>query len=104
MRLLIVCIFLLVPIYGASAKNTTYNNPHYTNGLPIDYCLYPMKQCGHDAADKFCHVVKAGSVLSFKAARANSPTYIQGSGDTCDTKKYDHCDAFTQIICVYYTL
>ena len=104
MRLFIACIFLLVPIYGASAKNATYNNPHYySNGLPIDYCLYPTKQCGQAAANKFCNDMNVGSVISFKAARSNSPTYIQGNGETCDTKKYDHCDALTQIICGSFT-
>jgi hypothetical protein len=42
--------------------------------------------------------------MSFKAGRSNSPTYIQGRGDTCNKNKYDHCDALTQIVCGSYTL
>jgi|ERR1700722_2086215 hypothetical protein len=105
MRLVFTCLFLLVPIYSAVAKNATYNNPrYYSNGLPIDYCLFPTKQCGQPAADKFCKDMNAGSAMSFKAGRSNSPTYIQGSGDTCNKNKYDHCDALTQIVCGSYTL
>ena len=88
------------PVYGAFSKNSTCDHSrYYSNGLPIDYCLYPMKQCGYAAANKYCNGMNAGSVLSFKAARSNSPTYVQGNGETCDLKKYDHYDALTQIIC-----
>lgn len=103
MRLMMTCLFVLFPIC-AFAANTTYNHPkYYSNGLPIDYCLYPAKQCGQPAADKFCKDMNAGSAISFKAGRVSSGTYIQGNGTTCDTTKYDHCDALTQIVCGVYT-
>jgi hypothetical protein len=105
MRFVLTCLLLLLPVWTAAAKNTTYDNPvYYSNRLPIDYCLYPAKQCGHPAADKFCKDMNAGSVISFKWAPRNSGTYIQGSGETCDLKKYNQCNAFTQIVCGSFTM
>jgi hypothetical protein len=104
MRFVLTCLLSLLPVCAAAAKNTVYNNPvYYSNKLPIDYCLYPAKQCGHAAAGRFCKDMNAGSVISFKWAPSNSGTYIQGSRDTCDLKKYNQCNAFTQIVCGSYT-
>jgi hypothetical protein len=105
MRFVLTCLLLWLPVSSAIAKNAVYDHPkYYSDGLPIDYCLYPTKQCGHAAANHFCNDMNAGSVISFKAGRVNSATHIQGTGGTCDTKKYDHCDAFTQIICGNFTM
>jgi hypothetical protein len=104
MRLTLTFLLLLVSASALADNNTVYNNPkYYSNGLPIDYCLYPTKQCGNAAANKFCQDMNAGSVISFKAARSNSKTYIQGNGEICDRTKYDHCDALTQIVCGHFT-
>jgi hypothetical protein len=89
-------------------KDTTYNNPvYYSNHLPIDNCLYPAQQCTtatqSPAASRFCKDMNAGSAKSWKLVTRNSGTYIQGSGDTCDLKKWNQCVAFKQIVCGYYT-
>ena len=103
-RLVLACLLSVLPAYAADAKNTTYKNPrYYSNHLPIDYCLYPTQQCGKPAADKFCKDMNAGSVITFTWAPSNSGTYIQGNGETCDTKKYSQCNAFTEIVCGSYT-
>jgi hypothetical protein len=105
MRFVLTCLLSLLPVCAAVAGNTVYNNPrYYSNGLPIDYCLYPTKQCGQAAANRFCKDMNAGSAMSFKWGRSNSGTYIQGTGDTCDMKKYSQCNSFTQIVCGRYTL
>jgi hypothetical protein len=105
MRFILTCLLSLLPVCAAVAKNTVYNNPrYYSNGLPIDYCLYPAKQCGHPAADKFCKDMNAGSVIDFKWGRSDSGTYIQGTGDTCDLKKFNQCNALTQIVCGSFTM
>ena len=104
MRFFLIAALSLLSISAAEAKNTTYDNPRfYSNGLPIDWCLYPAKQCGEAAAQYFCKSMNAGSAISFKGGRVNSRTYIQGTGTICSTKEYDHCDAFIQIVCGYYT-
>jgi hypothetical protein len=56
MRFALTCLLSLLPVCAEAAeKNTVYDHPRYfSNGLPIDYCLYPAKQCGHPAADRFC--------------------------------------------------
>src|SRR5262245_42245173 len=105
MRYVLTCLLSLLPVCAEAApKNHTYSHPrYYSNNLPIDYCLYPAKQCGHAAADRFCKDMNAGSVITFKSGPAKA-TYIQGSGDTCDLKKFNRCDALTEIVCGSFTL
>ena len=111
MRFALACLFSLLsvglslpPVWAQANKNHVYNSPGYfSNGLPIDYCLYPAKQCGHPAADRFCKDMNAGSVISFKWGRSDSGTYIQGTGDTCDLKKFNQCNSLTQIVCGSFT-
>jgi hypothetical protein len=105
LRLMLACLLSWLPVGAAVAKNTVYDNPrYYSNRLPIDYCLYPAKQCGHAAADRYCKDMNAGSVIDFKWGRSDSGTYIQGTGDICDLKKFNQCIALTQIVCGYFTL
>jgi hypothetical protein len=107
MQFALTCLISLVLVSAAAAKdkNTVYNDPRYfSNGLPIDYCLYPTKQCGHAAADRYCKDMNAGSVISFEWRRSNSGTYIQGTGETCDTRKYSQCIALSKIICGHFSL
>lgn len=104
MRLFLASVLLLLPVCAQAAKNTIYNNPkYYSNGLPIDSCLYPAKQCGHAAADKFCKDMNAGSVINFKTGRSVPSTYIQGSGETCDLKKWNQCIPLIYIECGTFT-
>ena len=102
----LTCLLSLLPITEAAAKkNVVYNHPRdFSSGLPIDYCLYPAKQCGHPAADKYCKDMNAGSVITFKSGPSNSGTYIQGTGETCNLKKFSRCDALTRIECGYFSL
>src|SRR5689334_6275802 len=88
----LTCLLSLLAVTEAAAKNTVYKNPRdFNSRLPIDNCLYPTKQCGHAAADKYCKDMNAGSVIKFTVGRSVSRTYIQGTGETCDLNKFSQC-------------
>ena len=106
MRPLLTCALLLLSVCAAAAaKNTTFNNPKdRSSGLAIDECLKPGRGgCGQEAADKFCKDMNAGSGITFRKARSNSNTFLQGSRSICDVKK-EHCFALTQIVCGHFTM
>ncbi|MGB0085516.1 MAG: hypothetical protein WBP94_09115 [Rhodomicrobiaceae bacterium] len=104
MRASLVFLFTVLSAFPALAKETVFDFPRLNpNGAPIDYCLYPAKQCGQPAADAFCEKKNAGKALRFEAGRSYQQTYIMGTKEFCDAKKYGHCDSFKKIVCVYYT-
>lgn len=77
---------------------TTVKNPR-VNNRPLDWCLVPTKQCGRPAADRYCDMKNLGHALSFKGERSSERTYILGTRELCDLRRFDHCDRFSVIEC-----
>jgi hypothetical protein len=74
------------------------SNPR-VNGRPLDWCLVPTKQCGAPAAERYCQMRNMGHVVSFRGQRSDERTYILGTREVCDLRRFDHCDRFTIIVC-----
>jgi hypothetical protein len=88
-----------VPFEIAPQKtSTTVRNP-VIQGRPVDWCLVPTKQCGKPAADRYCQMQRLGRALAFEGVRSNQRTIILGTNELCDTRRFDHCDQFSRIVC-----
>ena len=97
MRHLIVGLAVLCCATSAFAKSTV-SNP-IIEERPVDWCLMPAKQCGKPAADQYCQIMKLGHAVEFERVRSKERTMILGTGELCDTKRFDHCDRFSRIVC-----
>lgn len=73
-------------------------NPR-VNGRPVDWCLVPTKQCGKPAADRYCELRHLGHAVRFRGQRSSEKTYILGTREICDLRRFDHCDRFSLIVC-----
>jgi hypothetical protein len=40
-----------------------------------------------------------GHVVRFRGQRSESATFILGTREICDLRRFDHCDRFTFIVC-----
>jgi len=69
------------------------------NGRPVDWCLVPMKQCGKDAADRYCQMHNMGPAVSFRRQQSDERTLILGTSELCDTARFSRCDRFSVIVC-----
>ena len=76
----------------------TVSNPR-VNGRPVDWCLFPARQCGRSAAAHYCQMRNMGTVVRFQGVRSGVPTHILGSGGICTTRQFSHCDRFSTIVC-----
>jgi hypothetical protein len=73
-------------------------NPR-VNKRPLDWCLVPAKQCGKPAADAYCKLRNMGHAVRFTGQRSGEPTFILGTREICDLRRFDHCDRFSAIVC-----
>jgi TIR domain len=69
------------------------------NGRPVDWCLVPTKQCGKDAADRYCQMHNMGPAVSFRRQQSDERTLILGTSEICDTTRFNRCDRFSVIVC-----
>jgi TIR domain len=69
------------------------------NGRPVDWCLIPMRQCGKDAADRYCQMHNMGPAVSFRRQLSDEQTLILGTSELCDTTRFSRCDRFSVIVC-----
>jgi hypothetical protein len=69
------------------------------NGRPVDWCLAPTKQCGKDAADRYCQMHNMGPAVSFRRQQSDERTLILGTSELCDTTRFSRCDRFSVIVC-----
>jgi TIR domain len=69
------------------------------NGRPVDWCLFPSKQCGRDAADRYCQMHNMGPAVRFSRQQSDERTLILGIGEFCDTTRFSRCDRFSVIVC-----
>jgi hypothetical protein len=97
MRHFIAGLAVLCCATSAFAKSTV-SNPVIENH-PVDWCLMPTKQCGKPAADRYCQMMKLGDADTFERVRSTERTIILGTKELCDTKRFDHCDRFSRIVC-----
>jgi hypothetical protein len=75
---------------GSSAFATsTVRNPIIQN-RPVDFCLVPTKQCGKPAADRYCQMMRLGRAVEFEGVRSREQTIILGTGELCNTSRFDH--------------
>ena len=104
MRVALTCLLLLLPVCAEAApKKQTFHNPS-VNGLPIDACLSPNKDCGSLAATKFCQDRKFGGATNHQIRRSDSDTFYQGSRGTCDQKKMGPCKRLAVVECSDFSL
>jgi hypothetical protein len=97
MRYFIALIAVFFSVSSAFAE-ITFSNPR-VNKRPVDWCLFPTKQCGKAAADRFCDIAHSGTAVRFRGERSSEPTLILGTRQLCDRSKFDHCDRFSVIVC-----
>lgn len=94
----LVALTALLCFTVAAAADTRFTNPR-VNKMPLDWCLFPTKQCGKPAAERYCQLRNMGHAVKFKGQRSEAPTYIVGARKICDQSTYDHCDRFSWITC-----
>ena len=97
MRHFIAILTVLCTASSAFATSTVRNPT--MNDRPVDWCLVPTKQCGKPAADRYCQMKSLGRAVSFEGVRSRQQTFILGTGELCDTRRFDHCDRFSVIVC-----
>jgi hypothetical protein len=97
MRHFIAMMAVLCSASSALAVSVV-QNPRM-NGRPVDWCLVPTKQCGKPAADRYCKIQNLGHAVRFSGQRSDERTYILGTGEVCDLRRFDHCDRFSVITC-----
>ena len=75
-----------------------FKNPK-VKGYALDWCKYPGKNCGKEAADAFCVMMGFSYASDWEKEPeigAKNPTYIIGTGEIC---KFRRCDSFKYIRC-----
>ena len=97
MRHFIPVLAVLCSVTSAFASSTV-RDPTVDN-RPVDWCLVPTKQCGKPAADRYCQMKGLGNAVKFEGVRSKERTIILGTGELCDTRRFDHCDRFSRIVC-----
>ena len=97
MRHFIAVLAILCSDSAAFAASTV-RNPVIQN-RPVDWCLVPTNQCGKPAADRYCQMQRLGRAVEFEGVRSRERTIILGTGELCDTSRFDHCDRFSRIVC-----
>lgn len=97
MRHVIAVAVVLCSVSSVFASSTV-RNP-VVRDRPVDFCLMPAQQCGQPAADRYCQIQRLGRALQFEVVRSRGPTIILGTGELCDTRRFDHCDRFSRIVC-----
>ena len=97
MRYFVAMMVVLCSASSAFAESVA-TNPRM-NDRPVDRCLVPAKQCGQPAADRYCQIKNLGHAVRFDVQRSAERTYILGTGEVCDPKRFGHCDRFSRITC-----
>jgi hypothetical protein len=98
MRHLIVIAVAVLGFTSSAFAEIKVPNPQM-NGRPVDWCLNPTKECGKPAADRYCEMRNFGHAVRFTGQRSETRTYILGTKEICDLKRFDHCDRFSEIVC-----
>ena len=98
MRYLIVGLMAVLCFTSNALAEIPLKNPR-VNNLPLDWCRIPAKECGKPAADAYCKFRNMGHAVRFNGQRSDTRTYILGTREICDLKRFDHCDRFSEIVC-----
>ena len=93
-----IAVVVVLSFATSAFAASTVRNPTVQN-RPVDWCLVPTKQCGKPAADRYCQMMKLGQAVTFEGVRSKERTIVLGTGELCDTKRFDHCDRFSRIVC-----
>ena len=96
-KILTVPVMVLWYVSAAYAE-TPVQNPR-VGGRPVDWCLIPTRQCGKPAADRYCAMHNLGHAIRFRGQRSEERTFILGTREVCDLRRFDHCDRFSVIVC-----
>ena len=91
--------FLVILCSGSSAFATSTVRDPIIQNRPVDFCLVPAKQCGMPAASRYCQMMRLGSAVTFESVQSSVPTIILGTNELCSTRRFDHCDRFSRIVC-----
>jgi hypothetical protein len=83
---------------SSTVATSTVRNP-VINNRPVDWCLVPTKQCGKPVADEYCKRMRLGHAVQFEGARSSQRTLILGTNELCDTRRFDHCDRLSRVVC-----